>query len=390
MARAVERAIVPAMAAMPATGFDAGRFRHVIGHFMSGVAVVTTRHDGREHGMTASAISSLSLEPPMLTACLNLRAPTQAAVRASGAFGVSILRAGQDAVAERFATPRADKFDGVAIAEGPLGQPLIADALATLVCSVQESVVGGTHRVFLARVVHAAVRPGAPLAYYRGRFGRLELESDERALRLLRRSILLRERPLDARLDPAELSAALEVPESSVEQSLGALAFERLVVREPGGFRQVPLDVRRLDEAFDAKLVLDLGAARLAVARAADAELERLVELARRTAPCADEDRRRRVERGVAANEAFHEAAIALARNEALLLAYRRLSLPTVLAAVMLRDDRGADALARQHVAIAGALRARDLARAERLMERHHHLAADMHRRVIVAAGGRI
>jgi flavin reductase (DIM6/NTAB) family NADH-FMN oxidoreductase RutF len=72
--------------------FDPARFRHVIGHFMSGVAVITTHHDGRDHGMTASAVSSLSLEPPMLTVCLHRRSPTQDAVLATGAFAVNVLR----------------------------------------------------------------------------------------------------------------------------------------------------------------------------------------------------------------------------------------------------------------------------------------------------------
>lgn len=371
-------------------GLDAARFRHVIGHFMSGVAVVTARGAARDHGMTVSAISSLSLEPPMLVVCLNLRSPTQEAVRAGGAFAISVLRDGQDALAQRFASPHDNKFDGVDVSYGVLGQPLIDAALATLECEVVESVVGGTHRVFLARVRHATVRSGSPLAYYRGRFGRLEMEADARALDRLRRSILLRERPLDARLDPVEISAALGVPESSVEGSLAALAFERLVVREPDGYRQVPLDARRSDEAFDAKLVLDLGAARLAVERASDADLERLEDLARRSSPPASEDRTRRVEAGVAANEAFHEAAIGLAGNDALLLAYRRLSLPTVLAGVLLRDDEGGTDLALEHQAIARALRDRDLASAEHLIERHHEHGAEVHRRVIAAAGGRI
>jgi 4-nitrophenol 2-monooxygenase / 4-nitrocatechol 4-monooxygenase, reductase component len=372
-------------------GLDPTQFRHVIGHFMSGVAVITTRHAERDHGMTASAVSSLSLDPPMLTVCLNRGVPTQEAIYSSGAFGVSILREGQDELAQRFATPRADKFDGVAFTYGPLGQPLLAGALAAMECEVTESVVGGTHRVFLATVRHAEVAAGAPLAYYRGRFGRLEIAADEQALRRVRRAILAREVALDQRLDAATLGVLLDVPASSVEYSLTRLLSEQLVTRDPDGYRQRPLDVRRSDDAFDAKLVLDLGAMRLALRRASDSELNRLVELAGRTAPDGGGAMSvEEVERHVAANEAFHEYAIELAGNEALLLAYRQLKLPTILAQVLLRDVAAAEELAREHVQIAEALRSRDLTAAERLIAEHHTHGRQAHHDAIVAAGGRI
>jgi len=372
-------------------GFDPARFRHVIGHFTSGVAVVTTRRDGCDHGMTASAVSSLSLEPPMLTVCLHRRAPTQEAIYRTGAFGVSILREGQDVLAQRFATPRPDKFDGVGVTHGPLGQPLLEEALATIECEVAESVIGGTHRVFLARVRHAAVAPGTPLAYYRGRFGRLEIEADDVALCRLRRAILARRVPVGQRLDPGQLGAMLDVPVSSIEHSLARLLSERLVTRDQDGYRQVPLDVRRSDEAFDAKLVLDLGAARLALARAGDDELERLVELAERTQPDAGEAATaEELERHVAANEAFHEHAIELSGNGALLAGYRQLRLPTILSQVLWRDRAFAARLAGEHVRIAEAMRRRDLPAATELIVRHVAHGRAAHRAAILEAGGRI
>ena len=371
--------------------FDPAQFRHAIGHFMSGVAVITTRDGGRDHGMTASAVSSLSLEPPMLTVCLNRRAPTQEAIVRSGAFGVSILREGQDDLATRFATPRPDKFDGVGVTDGALGQPLLDGALAAFECEVSESVVGGTHRVFLGAVRLARVGPGEPLAYYRGRFGRLEIAADDEALHRVRRAILARAVPLDQRLDPAALGALLDVPASSVDFALARLLSEGLVRRETSGYHQVALDVRRSDEAFDAKLILDLGAARVAAERASDPQLDHLIALAERTAAL---DRRaeavEEVERHVAANEAFHEYAIELAANDTLMRAYRQLSLPTILSQVLLRDAAAADRLAREHVAIARALRARDLVGAERLVAEHHAHGREAHRNAILAAGGRI
>lgn len=371
--------------------FDPTQFRSVIGHFMSGVAVIATRHAGRDHGMTASAVSSLSLEPPMLTVCLHRDAPTQEAVLGSGAFGVSILREGQDALATRFARPHPDKFAGVGVRYGPLGQPLLEGALATIECEVRESVVGGTHRVFLAAVRHAEVGAGTPLAYYRGRFGRLEIAADDAALQRVRRAVLARAVALAERLDPDALGALLDVPASSVEFALTRLLSERLVTRDPSGYRQVPLDVRRSDEAFDTKLILDLGAARLAVPRATDDELDRLVALARATAPpAAGPPDAEAVEALVGANEAFHEAAIALAGNAALLDAYRQLRLPTILSQVLWRDAAAAALLAGEHVQIARALRRRDRATAESLIRRHQAHGREAHRRAILAAGGRL
>jgi flavin reductase (DIM6/NTAB) family NADH-FMN oxidoreductase RutF len=152
---------------------DPARFRETIGHFASGVAVVSTNLHGIDHGLTASAICSLSLEPPMLVVCLNLQSATQAAIARSGRFGVSILSAEQDDVAVRFATPRSDKFAGVTFRHGRHGQPLLTDSLARLECDVESETTGGTHRVFIGLVRFADVVPGSPLAYYRGRFGRL-------------------------------------------------------------------------------------------------------------------------------------------------------------------------------------------------------------------------
>ena len=85
------------------TGFDGERYRHVIGHFATGVTVITSNHDGIDHGATASAVSSVSLDPPSLLVCLNRAAVTETAVRESGTFVVNILREDQGELAMRFA-----------------------------------------------------------------------------------------------------------------------------------------------------------------------------------------------------------------------------------------------------------------------------------------------
>lgn len=150
-------------------------FRDVMGHFATGVTVVTALHEGRAFGTTASAVTSLSLEPPMLLICMNKQSETGRAVAASRCFGVNILGADQVELAERFAQKGGDKFAGVPVSSGAWGEPLFDEALATLECRVAEQTTGGTHMVFLAEVVSGAARSGTPLAYFRGEFGRLEL-----------------------------------------------------------------------------------------------------------------------------------------------------------------------------------------------------------------------
>ena len=154
-------------------------FREVISHFASGVTVVTAVHDGRPWGTTASAVTSLSLEPPMLLICMNKQSETGRAVAAAGHFAVNILGADQIELAQRFARKGGDKFAGVAVSDGKWGEPIFDEALATLECRVAEQTAVATHYVFMAEVLSGAARAGTPLAYFRGQFGRLELTTDQ-------------------------------------------------------------------------------------------------------------------------------------------------------------------------------------------------------------------
>lgn len=150
-------------------------FRHAIGHFATGVTVITTTDDGKAYGTTASAVMSVSLEPPTLLIAMHRSSVTGQAIARSGAFAVNILDERQRALAQRFASKDPEKFAGASASEGPLGQPLLDGALTALECRVTTVVPGGTHSVFLAEVESACVAEGTPLAYFRGRFGRIEL-----------------------------------------------------------------------------------------------------------------------------------------------------------------------------------------------------------------------
>jgi 4-nitrophenol 2-monooxygenase / 4-nitrocatechol 4-monooxygenase, reductase component len=92
---------------------EAQVFRQVIGHFATGVTVITTREQGINYGLTASAVCSLTLEPPMLLVCINKNAGTQAAISRTRFFAVNILDEGQADLAYQSAKPQTDKFQGI-------------------------------------------------------------------------------------------------------------------------------------------------------------------------------------------------------------------------------------------------------------------------------------
>lgn len=154
---------------------DAIEFRRVMGHFATGVAVVTTRDgEGRPCGLTANAVSSVSLEPLLLLVCVEHGADSHDCIRDSGVFVVNVLaQEGGENLARRFSTWEVgDKFRGVAYREEQTGAPVLQDALAWLDCRVTESLPGGDHTIFLGEVVAGDAREGTPLVYYRGGYGR--------------------------------------------------------------------------------------------------------------------------------------------------------------------------------------------------------------------------
>ena len=205
-------------------------FRDVISHFASGVTVITALDEGRAYGTTASAVASLSLEPPMLLICMNKQSETGRAVAHSKRFGVNILGANQVDLAERFARKGGDKFAGVAVTPGAWGEPLFDDALATLECRVTEETTGGTHYVFLAEVESGAARGGAALAYFRGEFGRLELtrgQLEHRPANALEDELRAADAALAAAIERDDLHAALAAIDSRRERMI-AIARERI------------------------------------------------------------------------------------------------------------------------------------------------------------------
>ena len=146
---------------------DDARFRQAMGHFASGVTVVTTASTGELYGMTVSSFSSLSLNPPLVLICIDKSVPSHDMIRDSGRFVVNILAERQEHLSRRFATTANDKFKGVAWHSGQLGLPVLDNTLAAIECRLRDALDGGDHTIFVGEVVDAEVREGAPLLYYR-------------------------------------------------------------------------------------------------------------------------------------------------------------------------------------------------------------------------------
>ncbi len=156
---------------------DAPRYRQIIGHFASGVTVITTAHDGWLHGMTANAITSVSLNPIMLLVCVDKTAHAHEQLLESGRFGVNILAEDQEGISRLFASsqePEHDSMRGAAFHLSPHGTPIIDGCLAFTECQVVERCEGGDHSVFLGEVVDGEVlREALPLVYFRSGYRRV-------------------------------------------------------------------------------------------------------------------------------------------------------------------------------------------------------------------------
>ena len=255
---------------------DSNEFRDIIGRFASGVTVITVEHEEQPYGATASAVCSLSLEPPMLLVCLNKSSSTAQAIAAARRFAVNILGEGQADAAMRFAG-KGDKFAGQRIVRGVAGQPLLGDALAKLECRVVEEVTGGTHTVFLGEVEQATGRHGAPLAYFRGQFGRLELKHDDEAHHDIRVRVLSRELPAGEPLSLDAVAEVVGVPRGSAYHALTKLSREGLVTRTADGrFVVTALTVASVSEGLEARRAIELGVAASTVGRLSDEQLGEL------------------------------------------------------------------------------------------------------------------
>ncbi|MGH8996018.1 MAG: flavin reductase family protein [Acidimicrobiales bacterium] len=156
---------------MPPGSIDAARFREVLGHFASGVTVVTAQEDVPV-GFTCQAFAALSLDPPMVLLVPGKSSTSWPRIAAAGSFAVNILAVDQEALARSFSVSGGDKFAGVGWEPGAVtGSPLLEGAIAWAECELGQIHDSGDHEIVTGRVVALGVGSGLPLLFYRGGFG---------------------------------------------------------------------------------------------------------------------------------------------------------------------------------------------------------------------------
>jgi len=154
------------------SGLDQARFREVLGHFATGVTIVTATDDGEPVGFSCQSFAALSLDPPMVILAPAKSSTSWPRIARAGAFCVNILAEHQEAVCRAFAISGGDKFDGVDWTPGITGAPVIARSLAVVECTLGAIYEGGDHELVTGHVVTMEIAEGSPLLFYRSGFGR--------------------------------------------------------------------------------------------------------------------------------------------------------------------------------------------------------------------------
>ena len=154
---------------MSPVDIDPSQFRQLLGRFATGVTVLTlVTPEGRPLGMTANSLASVSLDPPLLSVCVDREAELHDVIVRAPEFVVNVLASPQEALARRFSDKHEDRFDGVGYRLNPDGLILLDGALAHVVCERFAEYPGGDHTIILGRVVGGSTSDGRPLLYYRG------------------------------------------------------------------------------------------------------------------------------------------------------------------------------------------------------------------------------
>jgi flavin reductase (DIM6/NTAB) family NADH-FMN oxidoreductase RutF len=156
------------------SGLDQARFREVLGHFATGITIVTALEEGVPVGFTCQSFAALSLDPPMVLLAPARSSTSWPRIAKAGAFCVNILEEHQEALCRAFAVPGGDKFDGVAWTPGITGAPVIEGSLAVVECRLGQIFDGGDHELVIGHVEATDIREGGPLLFYRSGFGRFD------------------------------------------------------------------------------------------------------------------------------------------------------------------------------------------------------------------------
>jgi len=157
----------------PSIAIAPADYRSAMRNIAAAVTVVTTATDRGRQGLTVTAVTSVSADPPQLLVCINRNTRSAEAISATGQFGVNYLDAGHAELAAVFAAPTDDHEERFRLArwvDSPTGTPLLQDALVAFDCSVVNEIHSGTHTIFIGQVANIRARDGRPLLYQHGAF----------------------------------------------------------------------------------------------------------------------------------------------------------------------------------------------------------------------------
>jgi flavin reductase (DIM6/NTAB) family NADH-FMN oxidoreductase RutF len=153
---------------------DDKQFRSVLGHFATGVTIITAMDRDEPVGMAANSFTSLSLDPPLILFCVAHTSSTWPRIESAGMFAVNILGEEGEALCQLFATKGADRFGATPWRVGVSGAPVLEEAIAYLDCRFEAEYPGGDHKIIVGRVLDLDVREGArPLLFYKGGYERM-------------------------------------------------------------------------------------------------------------------------------------------------------------------------------------------------------------------------
>jgi flavin reductase (DIM6/NTAB) family NADH-FMN oxidoreductase RutF len=156
---------------------DPQTFKAAMGRFPGAVTIITARSEAERRGITATAVCSVSAEPPSLLICVNRKTGTCASIGETGFFNINLLRDPSSELAMRFAgaggATGEEKFTAGDWDEDTRGLPILKDALVAFCCEVREKVDAGSHAIFIGQIVDIRLGEGVPLLYERSRFHRL-------------------------------------------------------------------------------------------------------------------------------------------------------------------------------------------------------------------------
>ncbi|UNK45648.1 flavin reductase [Arthrobacter sulfonylureivorans] len=375
----------------PAPAFDQDVFRQVVGHFASGVAVITTAHEGRLYGTTASAVSSLSMEPPMMLMCLNQSSSTHDAVAQAGLYAINILAEDQRDLAMKFGRKGGDKFDGVSFRLSEHGGvPILDGVIAAITCIVDETPRGGTHSVFFGRVVDAESSHGEPLAYYRGAFGRLERVKELDTYMNVRQWVLARRTPLGENLHISMMVEALRAEPDDVFNAFVKLTAEGLVDRtNAGAFIAAPITVDFSNSLYDGRATIEVGVIASRIMEFEQALLDRLrgmTEVMGQLRASENGSLREFLE----LHSNFHQTLVGASGSVQLLDSYRRLSIAGVWGEAWDKAD-WRTLLDHTHLTqLANSLIARDVNAAIEAVQNYTAQAKEFARIAIESRGGQV